>query len=203
MPSGMSIETSTSPLPQSEYPDELELVERVQAGDIKAFGPLVDRHLPAIRAFIALKAPYSHLVDELAHEAFVWAFRHIGEFKAGTSLRAWLRAIANNLLRAEFQRMGREQKNLSRYHEARLVELQKQAQHLGQADEADALQGCWQNLPDTMRRLLEMKYGEGASTADMAGTFERSMEWVRITLFRVRGQLRECVERKLGRDVSC
>lgn len=192
-----------SPLPESEFPDERAMVERVQAGDVKAFGPLVDRHLPAIRAFIALKAPYSHLVDELAHEAFVWAFHHIGDFRPGTSLRAWLRAIANNLLRAEFQRMAREQKNLSRYQQARLVELQKQAPHLENADEAEALQGCWQRLPETMRRLLEMKYGQGASTADMASSFERSLEWVRITLFRVRGQLRECVERKLGRDASC
>jgi RNA polymerase sigma-70 factor (ECF subfamily) len=191
------------PLPESEFPDERALVERVQGGEVDAFEPLVDRHLPMLRAFIALKAPFSHLVDELAHEAFVWAFHHIGEFTPGTSLKAWLRAIAANLLRAEFRRMGREHENLSRYQQARLIELERQTRDTPDADEAEALHECWQRVPEDMRRLLEMKYRDGSDTGAMAQTFSRSLEWVRVTLFRLRAQLRDCIGRRLGKEAAC
>ena len=90
-------------------PTEAALIRAVQAGDAAAFEPLVDTHLDSLRAFIALKLPLAHLVDELAHETFVFAFRNLAGFTAGTSFRAWLRAIAANLIRAELQRYAREQ----------------------------------------------------------------------------------------------
>src|SRR5579862_5838493 len=84
-----------------------DLITRVQKGDGAAFGPLLDRHLVNIRSFVALKVPVAHLVDELTHETFVFAYQHIAQFEAGTAFRPWLRAIAWNLIRAELQRFSR------------------------------------------------------------------------------------------------
>src|ERR1051325_3494247 len=109
--------------PNLEWRDENALILRVQGGDLQAFEPLVDRHLPQVRAFIALRTPAAHLVDELAHETFVYAFRHIQEFERGTSLANWLRAIAWNLLRAEILRFSRQQVNHTRYAQARRLEM--------------------------------------------------------------------------------
>jgi len=92
-------------------PDEGALVRAVQAGETKSFEALLDAHLDYLRAFIALKLPTAHLVNEIAHEAFVFAYRNIRSFEAGTSFRAWLRAVAGNLIRAEVQRFQREQVN--------------------------------------------------------------------------------------------
>ena len=77
--------------------DESELVLAAQAGDHDAFAALLDAHLPHVRTFLALKAPVPQLVDEIAHDAFVFAYRHLDEFTPGTSFRAWVRAIAWNL----------------------------------------------------------------------------------------------------------
>ena len=74
-----------SPGPNLELATEDALILKVQAGDLQAFEPLVDQHLPPVRAFIALRTPAAHLVDELAHETFVYAFRNIHAFGAGTS----------------------------------------------------------------------------------------------------------------------
>ena len=57
--------------------DDMVLVQAVQRGDPGAFRPLVDRHLAAIHAFVAVKLPVAHLVDELTHETFVFAYRNI------------------------------------------------------------------------------------------------------------------------------
>ena len=94
----------------------------MQAGNTAAFEPLVDAHLDHIRALTALKLPLAHFVDELAHETFVFAFRNIAGFTAGTAFRSWLRAIATNLIRAELQRYARAQANQLGYTRARLLE---------------------------------------------------------------------------------
>src|SRR5437016_2056482 len=104
------------------HDDEAALVRAVQGGDARAFEPLVDRHLDAVRGFVALRLPVAHLVSEIAHETFVFAYRHLDQFAAGTSFRAWLRAIAGNLIRAELQRYRREQTNQLGYARHRRLE---------------------------------------------------------------------------------
>ena len=84
---------SASPSTAAEPADDAPLGAAVQAGDVHAFDPLVERHLEAVHAFVALKLPVPHLVDEITHETFVFAFRHLAEFTAGTSFRAYGRAV--------------------------------------------------------------------------------------------------------------
>ncbi|MBE7500083.1 MAG: sigma-70 family RNA polymerase sigma factor [Verrucomicrobiales bacterium] len=179
------------------------LILRVQHGDLNAFEPLVDLHLPHVRAFIALRTPAAHLVDELAHEVFVYAFRHISEFTAGTSLGTWLRAIAWNLLRAEIQRFSREQSNLTRYAHARRLELADRADAVAGSKEAEVLEQCIEELPATMRRLLDLKYHADHSSEAIARNLNRSTAWVWTTLFRVRQQLKACIEGKRGGKQPC
>ncbi|MFA6563840.1 MAG: sigma-70 family RNA polymerase sigma factor [Verrucomicrobiia bacterium] len=181
-----------------EVQQEAELVRAVQAGDVNAFASLLDGHLDYLRAFIALKLPVAHLVNEIAHETFVFAYRNIHRFTAGTSLRAWLRAIAANLVRAEFQRYAREQANQFTYAKHRLLE-----QELGRSDAEDAaemefLRDCVEELPPPMKELLTLKYREELPTEKIAGRLQRTQTWVWQVLFRLRQQLRQCVEGKLS-----
>jgi RNA polymerase sigma-70 factor, ECF subfamily len=189
--------------PDADQAEDTALVLRVQTGDAGAFEPLVDRHLTHVRTFLALRAPVSHLVDELAHETFVYAFQHLSEFTAGTSFRRWLRAIAWNLLRAETQRFSRQQTNQARLAAQWLDEAQATAPEAGDSREVEFLESCVQRLPPPMRQLLALKYTEDCSTSDIARQMQRSLAWVRTVLFRVRQQLKECIEAKLGRSEPC
>src|SRR5207244_1937653 len=130
------------------------LIARVQRGDQDAFAALVRRHLPAVRAFIAMKLPVEHVADELTHETFVFAFHNLVGFELHTSFRAWLRAIAWNLVRRELLRFAREQENLSRLEQVQLVELQRDAETPASSDEAVFLEECLGRLPEPMRRLV-------------------------------------------------
>jgi len=184
-------------------PNDDDLARAAQAGDHDAFAKLLDGHLPHVRTFLALRAPSPQLVDELAHDTFVFAFRHLAEFQPGTSFRAWTRAIAWNLLRAEVQRFAREQKNLDRLAawntEASLAET-------AAADpprEAEHLHHCLEQLPDALRELVTLKYQDEQSTDQIAARLKRSLVWVRVSLFRVRSQLRECIESKLTGAKPC
>ena len=52
-------------------------------------------------------------------------------------------------------------------------------------------------LPDTMRQLLEDRYHRGLAGVQIAESRGRTEEWVRVTLLRVRRQLRECIDQKM------
>jgi RNA polymerase sigma-70 factor (ECF subfamily) len=183
--------------------DGTEHVRSAQAGNYDAFAALLDAHLPHVRTFLALKAPVPQLVDELAHDTFVFAFRHFSDFKPGTSFRAWVRAIAWNLLRAEVQRYAREQVNLDRLTAWQLAEWETNSAEPAPSAEAEHLQDCLAQLDGPLRELITLKYRDDHSTETIAAKLKRSLVWVRVSLFRVRQQLRECIEAKLSGRQPC
>ena len=190
------------------FPDAVQinddtLIQEVQQGELASFEPLLDRHLTHLRAFIALKAPVPHLVDELAHETFVYAFGHIREFAPGTSFRAWLKAIAWNLLRAEIQRFSREQVNQSRFAEEWAEQVANDDSSFNNSREVESLEECVKQMPAPMRELLTLKYHSEYSTDEIARRLQRSLAWVRTVLFRVRKQLKDCIEQKRSKERPC
>ncbi len=183
--------------------DDAGLIQSVQGGDQTAFAALLDLHLSHVRTFLALRSPVAHLVDELAHDTFVFAYRRISEFKPGTSFRAWLRAIAWNLLRQEIQRFAREQVQQARFAEWQLAEWNDAAADASVSPEAEHLHECLNQVGEPLRELLSLKYREGHTTSEISARLKRSLAWVRVSLFRVRAQLRECIETKSNGRQSC
>lgn len=172
------------------------LIGEVQAGNLAAFEQLINLHSSRLRAFVSMRLPVPHLIDEIAHEAFVFAYRHLDEFTPGSNFGAWLRAIANNLVRAEVLRYSRSVKNQENYLEHCLVEA---ADGEGPAPESSMvvyLEECLGDLPEGQRELLQRRYRLAESTRDMAKAMGQSEAWVRTTLCRVRQALRTCVENK-------
>lgn len=175
---------------------EDELVRAVQAGQLDAFEELIHAHASRLRAFVAMRLPVSHLIDELAHETFVFAYHHIDDFEAGTDFGKWLRAIAFNLTRKETLRHKRVEKNNERYLEHCLIHSSPKNAIKPEAPVIAYLEECLQRLPEGQQSLLKMKYRLANSTREMAEDVGQSEAWVRTTLCRVRTALRDCIEMK-------
>lgn len=175
---------------------DASLIARVRRGDHDAFAGLVENHLAPVRAFVAMKLPVPHLADELTHETFVFAFQNLGNFELRHSFRAWLRAIAFNFVRRELLRFAREQRNLTRLEQEQFNKLLRESEKEDTADEVRFLEECLAQLPDSMRRLVDERYRNGRAGNEIAAEWQRSPEWVRVTLLRVRRKLRECIEGK-------
>ena len=72
---------------------DLELVRRAQAGDVQAFGDLVERNRRAVfRAALAAVGSATE-ADDVAQEAFVTAFQKLHGFRGDAAFRTWLLAI--------------------------------------------------------------------------------------------------------------
>jgi RNA polymerase sigma-70 factor, ECF subfamily len=170
------------------------LISRVLAGEIDAYAILLRREMPRLRSFIALKLPVPHLVDEIAHESFVYAYQHLAGFDVEKPFRPWLRAIAWQLVRKEIQRYAREQVNLSRIELAQFV---RASAIPIPNDESYYLEECLERIDPTRRLLIEQKYRDGLSSGEMADIHQRTVEWVRVNLFRAREMLRSCIVAKI------
>lgn len=182
--------------------EDARLALAVRGGDLQAFEPLMARHADALHAFVALKLPLPHLIDEITHETLVFAYHHLRDFTPGTSFRAWLRAIAFNRVRTEVERQLREERNRLAYAERRALEETLAEVGADAPREMEALNECLNQLPAHLHDLVRCRYHGEESSESIATRLDRSVAWVRTTLCRVRQQLRECIERKLKAQPS-
>lgn len=172
-------------------------MKQVQRGDLAAFERLLAIHVSGLRAFVAMKLPIPHLIDEIAHETFVFSHRHILDFKAGTDFGKWLRAIAFNLIRKETLRHQRLAKNREKFLEHHLIQESIRGEGSPELPLVAVLEECLARLPEQQRRLLDRKYTLSESSREISHAVGQSEAWVRTTLCRVRTALRQCIELKL------
>ncbi len=78
---------------------ETELIERARAGDADAFGELVERHKGAVYRAARAALRSADEAEDVAQEAFVAAYRKLGEFRGDAAFKTWLLAITWNFAR--------------------------------------------------------------------------------------------------------
>jgi RNA polymerase sigma-70 factor, ECF subfamily len=79
---------------EAAVPTDLELVRRARAGDMDAFGALVDRNRRAVFRAALAAVRSAEEAEEVAQETFVTAFQKLGHFRGEAAFRTWLLAIA-------------------------------------------------------------------------------------------------------------
>lgn len=70
------------------------------------------------------------------------------------------------------------------------------------SDESAALQVCLTKLPDRSRKLVRLRYFEGMNSREIARESSLPSGSVRVSLQRIREQLRQCVERQIRTNES-
>lgn len=84
-----------------------ELVAKAQAGDNRAFDALVVRYRPRIYALALHMTGSASDADDITQEAFVHAYRAIGQFAGKSEFFTWLYRIALNQCVTIRRRTGR------------------------------------------------------------------------------------------------
>ena len=183
-----------------EQSSELEqAVRRVQLGERDAFREVVQAMLPFVRGFVAGRSLPGIDVDDVVQRTFVEAFQSIGQFTAGTNLRAWMLTIARYQLMMETTRLKRLTDYHARYVPVALAKA-TESQLQNEADEdvrAGHLWECLDALPEHARQVLRERYEHDRSFAQMAALLGRTEGAIRKQLCLLRQQLHDCVTRKL------
>jgi RNA polymerase sigma-70 factor (ECF subfamily) len=146
-----------------------------------------------------------HLAEDVFQE--VW-LKLAGELQRGTVIHdpgKWSRQTAKHII----LRHWRDRRNAKVEANSDLLEF---IEHLERAFEEEpapsddwlarrrALADCVRTLPERSRRLLHLRYDEGATVEAIAGRLGQSFDAVTKALYRLRRTLADCVERRLRRE---
>jgi len=180
----LSIVKDESPVPnQPDHVWFMEQVRREQAG---------------LRAFIRSLGMRAEVVDDVAQEAFLAAYRKLQTFERGTNFGAWLRTIARFLVSKELRKEDRRSRVLGQHVAEVLAMSGTASEHFDEAPErAAALKECLSQLPEKSRRLVQQRYFENLAPAGIASQQGRTANEIRQSLFRLRAALHECITKRL------
>jgi RNA polymerase sigma-70 factor (ECF subfamily) len=135
--------------------------------------------------------------DDLLQETNRVVWEKFAEYEPGTNFQAWVYRIAYFEVLTFRKRQGRER---IRFSDGLIDQIaQKTA---AAADELEprrkALDQCLAGLSATDRAIIERRYWDDASPAEVARHFGRSEKGIYETLARIRTQLLTCIQRRLA-----
>jgi RNA polymerase sigma-70 factor (ECF subfamily) len=176
--------------------EDFELLDAWRAGDVAAGGELFQRHFPAIRRFFRNKIAPEDAEDAI-QRVFLACVESRDAFRGEASVRTYLFTIARNELYRRIRKNAhdrvRAEPDLS---VASLAALGLSPASVIARDEEHAMVlAALRELPVEQQVMLELKYWERASSADLAAVMGIPEATVRTRLFRARRALREALER--------
>ena len=151
---------------------------------------------PAVANFVhALVRDHSAARDVLQETALV-IFRRFAEYDGGRPFVAWALGIAR------FQVMGMQRdaaRSLVVFDDQVLEKFTDSWAELAPAlsDRGAALESCIDRLAAHARRLVQLRYFEELNAEQIAQRLGGNGASVRVTLQRIREQLRACIERQV------
>lgn len=168
--------SSSTPQNQS-VPDDLNLVDRMLAGDESAFESFFEGYFPALFRFTLSRVKDQDLARELVQSTLCKAIQAIHRFRREAPLSSWVFTICRNEISAHFRRLKRQPPPVEIVEE--VAEIQEALNSFGATiDDPDrALQrkelarqvhGVLDRLPPRHGLALEWKYLEGLSVKEIA-----------------------------------
>ena len=174
-------------------PDEdLDLVTRARSGDLQAFEALVTRHQHRLVNFVRLmtsSAPDRDAAEDVAQEAFLRAYRALGQFRGQSSFRTWLYQIATNVARTHSAR--RRDRKESQEPEAPHERERPSEENIERRVIAhDQLRRALGELPDDWREALVLRDIEGLEYKEISAMLKIPIGTVESRIFRGRQRLK-------------
>lgn len=117
----------------------------------------------------------------------------------GGNFTAWTIGIARHKIVDHFRRKARVQPVMTEDVLQDVADAFSERADTWTA-EGHALELCLDRVKGDARHLLDLRYREGHSPQEIACRFGRTSEAVRASLLRIRKNLRECIERRLGQS---
>jgi RNA polymerase sigma-70 factor (ECF subfamily) len=174
---------------------EKQLVAAARRGDHRAFEALVLKYQGRIYRAVQRLVSGADVVDDLAQEVFIRAYRSIGDFKGESSLYTWLYKITLNLCRNHYRTRGRRPVHAELDEADGAGSLESPVR--GPEDEVlrreflEHLRRGLDELPEEQREAVVLCDLEGMSYEEMAEVLGVPIGTVRSRIFRGRRALQQ------------
>ena len=175
------------------------LIERVKAGDVKAFEMLVVKYQRRIERLIGRMVRDVDLVPDIAQETFIRAYRAIPQFRGESAFYTWLYRIAVNTAKKALMELKRDplvtesarasrdddDDNPSRV-ENELTNGETPEAVLASKQIAAAVNFAIEALSDDLRQAITLREIEGLTYEEIAELMNCPIGTVRSRIFRAR-----------------
>jgi len=175
-------------------------IQAVKEGHVDQYAVVVDAYQDGLLAWVASRCLPETDPREIAHIAFLEAFKRIHRYEPNTRFYSWLVTFAHMRLRAEYNSKYRQHKNQRDYLNHLLVS-ELESRPVDSDDDAlksATLRDCISALPENQRSLVRLRYEEKSRIESLAGVFGTSVSVINVQLYRIRKRLRDCMDRKLN-----
>lgn len=214
MPRPVMAETPPNRHLMSTDPDAL-LIERAKRGEMQAFEMLVVKYQRRIQRLIGRMVRDVDLIDDLAQETFIRAYRALPQFRGESAFYTWLYRIAVNTARkamADLKRdpvmtesalaAGRDDDDETSRPEHELSDVETPDAVLASREIARTVNAAIDALPDDLRQAVLLREVEGLSYDEIATSMDCPIGTVRSRIFRAREaiakRLRPLLDTKKG-----
>jgi RNA polymerase sigma-70 factor (ECF subfamily) len=183
-----------------------QLVERVQAGDRRAFDLLVLKYQPKILGLVSRYVNDSHEVQDVTQEAFIKAYRALPRFRGDSAFYTWLYRIAINTAKNHLVARGRRPPGTdvdiedAEYYEAgsALRDGENPENQLFSQELGAVVNRAITELPDDLRTAVTLREFDGLSYEDIAEIMDCPVGTVRSRIFRAREAIDKRVQAQIG-----
>lgn len=144
---------------------DLELVEKVKAGDRRAFSELVKRHQRSVLRLSLRFVKDMDTAEDVTQEAFIKAYEKLSSFEGRASFKSWLFQIAVNTARNKIREWKRDTVDIDDVQLAVDAEAESTLVHTAVAD---ILQKEVEKLPFKQKTALVLRVYEDLSFNEIA-----------------------------------
>jgi len=186
--------------PPSPADTDLMLVERTVAGDHKAYELLVLKYQRRIERLIGRMVRDVDLVEDIAQETFIRAYRALSQFRGEAQFYTWLYRIAVNTAKKALVDLkrdplvsettlrggGGDDDDETSAVENELTSAETPETVLAAKEIAATVNSAMEALPDELRQAVTLREIDGLSYEEIAEVMNCPIGTVRSRIFRAR-----------------
>lgn len=179
-----------------------DLVSRVQRGDKAAFDLLVIKYQHKLVHLVNRYVKDPSEAQDVAQDAFIKAYKALGEFRGDSAFYTWLYRIAINTAKnyllsrsrrhSDFEIEMQDAEDIE--NAPQLKDIETPEEHLMNEQIIQVLKTTIEKLPEEMRIAITLREFEGMSYEEIAEAMDCPIGTVRSRIFRAR----EAIDEKLN-----
>jgi RNA polymerase sigma-70 factor, ECF subfamily len=180
---------------------ESELARRCRRGDAHAWRELVRRFTPLVYRLSVRMLRNGSEAEDASQEVFLRMYRSFDTFDATRPMAPWVARTAYHAclrrLESAAHSLGQpaDPEDLTAVED---VEVRNPEEMAASTEAADLLARALQDLPAQDRALLDLRYREGLSDAEVSEATGMPVNTVKTRIFRARARLRKWLTPFLG-----
>jgi RNA polymerase sigma-70 factor, ECF subfamily len=186
-----------SPIEVRAIDSDAPLVERAVAGDHKAFELLVIKYQRRIQRLIGRMVRDVDLVEDIAQETFIRAYRALAQFRGDAQFYTWLYRIAVNTAKKSLMDLKRnptvsensfksDDDDETSPLENELTSSETPDAVLASKEIAQIINTALEALPEELRQAITLREIEGLSYEEISEAMNCPIGTVRSRIFRAR-----------------